>query len=195
MTAPVALGRQIIAPLIPAFLKRYPDVQIQLDLSDRLAALATEGFDLAIRHVAEVPDTHVASLIGEIRSVLVATPRYLAEHGTPAVPADLERHDCIHYLRRSGAAAWRSGVRGGRARAGTGPGQLRGQQQRGIARGGAGFRRHCAAARFQRGPAARRDIGRGAGRLAGGGDFADSLFAVRPYTPHVPRVVSLFVGF
>ena len=106
MTAPVALGRQIIAPLIPAFLKRYPDVQIQLDLSDRLAALATEGFDLAIRHVAEVPDTHVASLIGEIRSVLVATPRYLAEHGTPAVPADLERHDCIHYLRRSGAAAW-----------------------------------------------------------------------------------------
>ena len=41
MTAPVALGRQIIAPLIPAFLKRYPDVQIQLDLSDRLAALAT----------------------------------------------------------------------------------------------------------------------------------------------------------
>ena len=83
MTAPVALGRQIIAPLIPAFLKRYPDVQIQLDLSDRLAALATEGFDLAIRHVAEVPDTHVASLIGEIRSVLVATPRYLAEHGTP----------------------------------------------------------------------------------------------------------------
>ena len=55
MTAPVALGRQVIAPLIPAFLKRYPDVQIQLDLSDRLAALATEGFDLAIRHVAEVP--------------------------------------------------------------------------------------------------------------------------------------------
>ena len=106
MTAPVALGRQVIAPLIPAFLKRYPDVQIQLDLSDRLAALATEGFDLAIRHVAEVPDTHVASLIGEIRSVLVATPRYLAEHGMPAVPADLERHDCIHYLRRSGAAAW-----------------------------------------------------------------------------------------
>ena len=169
MTAPVALGRQVIAPLIPAFLKRYPDVQIQLDLSDRLAALATEGFDLAIRHVAEVPDTHVASLIGEIRSVLVATPRYLAEHGMPAVPADLERHDCIHYLRRSGAAAWAFRRPGRTSACRCRSGQLRGQQQRGIARGRIGFRRHRAAARFQRGSgAARRDIGRGAGRLAGG---------------------------
>ena len=186
VTAPVALGRQIIAPLIPAFLKRYPDVQIQLDLSDRLAALATEGFDLAIRHVAEVPDTHVASLIGEIRSVLVATPRYLAEHGTPAVPADLERHDCIHYLRRSGAAAWAF---------------RRACRYRSGAASRPTTARYCERRRWVPSAlrccpiSARRDIGRGAGRLAGGGDFADSLFAVRPYTPHVPRVVSLFVGF
>ena len=151
MTAPVALGRQVIAPLIPAFLKRYPDVQIQLDLSDRLAALATEGFDLAIRHVAEVPDTHVASLIGEIRSVLVATPRYLAEHGMPAVPADLERHDCIHYLRRSGAAAWAFRRPGADERVQV---PVRGSfaaNNSEVLREAALFRRHRAAARFQRG--------------------------------------------
>ena len=187
----MALGRQVIAPLIPAFLKRYPDVQIQLDLSDRLAALATEGFDLAIRHVAEVPDTHVASLIGEIRSVLVATPRYLAEHGMPAVPADLERHDCIHYLRRSARLPGRSGVRGGRARAG--PGQLRGQQQRGIARGRIvpSASRCCpisARVRLRDGT-----LVEVLGDWRVEGDFADRLYAVRPYTPHVPRVVSLFV--
>ena len=196
MTAPVALGRQIIAPLIPAFLKRYPDVQIQLDLSDRLAALATEGFDLAIRHVAEVPDTHVASLIGEIRSVLVATPRYLAEHGTPAVPADLERHDCIHYLRRSGAAAW----------AFRRPGRTSACRYRSGAASRPTTARYCERRRWV--PSALRccPISARARRCATGHwsrcwaiggwrDFADSLFAVRPYTPHVPRVVSLFVGF
>ena len=195
MTAPVALGRQIIAPLIPAFLKRYPDVQIQLDLSDRLAALATEGFDLAIRHVAEVPDTHVASLIGEIRSVLVATPRYLAEHGTPPCrrtwSGTTASTTCGARARRPG----RSGVRGRTSACRYRSGQLRGQQQRGIARGGAGFRRHCAAARFQRGPALRDGTLVECWAIGGWRDFADSLFAVRPYTPHVPRVVSLFVGF
>ena len=193
MTAPVALGRQVIAPLIPAFLKRYPDVQIQLDLSDRLAALATEGFDLAIRHVAEVPDTHVASLIGEIRSVLVATPRYLAEHGMPAVPADLERHDCIHYLRRSGAAAWafRRPGRTSACRCRSGSFAANNSE---VLRGRIGFRRHRAAARFQRGSELRDGtLVEVLGDWRVEGDFADRLYAVRPYTPHVPRVVSLFV--
>ena len=195
MTAPVALGRQVIAPLIPAFLKRYPDVQIQLDLSDRLAALATEGFDLAIRNVAEVPDTHVASLIGEIRSVLVATPRYLAEHGTPAVPADLERHDCIHYLRRSGAAAWafrRPGadervqvpVRGSFAANNS-------EVLREAALGSVGI---ALLPDFSAGSALRDGtLVEVLGDWRVEGDFADRLYAVRPYTPHVPRVVSLFV--
>src|SRR5688572_25589206 len=60
VTAPVALGRQEVVPRVPAFLRQHPDVRIELDLSDRFVSLAQEGFDLAIRHVAAVPDTHVA---------------------------------------------------------------------------------------------------------------------------------------
>jgi DNA-binding transcriptional LysR family regulator len=56
MTAPVALGRQHIAPAVPALLRRYPDIRLELDLSDRFVNLAQEGFDLAIRHSNVVPD-------------------------------------------------------------------------------------------------------------------------------------------
>ena len=60
VTAPVAFARQQLVPLFAAFLQDFPDVRIELDLSDRLSALATEGYDLAIRHTARPPDTHVA---------------------------------------------------------------------------------------------------------------------------------------
>ena len=60
VTAPVAFARQQLVPLLADFLRQYPEVRIELDLSDRLASLATEGFDLAIRHSATAPDTHVA---------------------------------------------------------------------------------------------------------------------------------------
>jgi DNA-binding transcriptional LysR family regulator len=60
ITAPVALGRQQIAPLVPVFLRRHPEVRIALELSERLSSLAQEGFDLAIRQAATVPETHVA---------------------------------------------------------------------------------------------------------------------------------------
>src|SRR5881392_62126 len=60
VTAPVALGRQHVAPTLPAFLQRYPEIRLELDLSDRFVNLAQEGFDLAIRHTHSPPDTHVA---------------------------------------------------------------------------------------------------------------------------------------
>ncbi len=89
VTAPVAPARQQLVPLFAAFLQDFSDVRIELDLSDRLRALTTEGYDLAIRHTAHPPDTHVACMLCATESVLVATPVYLRQHGQPTYPAEL----------------------------------------------------------------------------------------------------------
>ncbi len=98
VTAPVALGRQHLAPCIAAFLKRFPEINIELELTDRFVNLANEGFDLAIRHTSAPPETHVAWVLCETRSVLLASPEYLARRGLPTHPSDLAAHDCLLYL-------------------------------------------------------------------------------------------------
>ena len=60
VSAPVALGRQQIVPRLAGFLRAYPQVRVELELSDRLVAMTQEGFDVALRHTAAPPDTHVA---------------------------------------------------------------------------------------------------------------------------------------
>lgn len=97
-TAPVALGRQHLARCVAGFLKVFPEIQIELELTDRFVNLANEGFDLAIRHTSTPPETHVAWTLCETRSVLLASPDYLKLHGTPKQPADLAAHDCLLYL-------------------------------------------------------------------------------------------------
>ena len=106
LTAPVALGRQRIAPAIPEFLRTYPEIRLELDLNDRLANLAQEGFDLAIRHARTVPETYIAQVLCESRSLLLASPEYLRRHGAPQTPADLARHDCLLYLRDGPGQSW-----------------------------------------------------------------------------------------
>ena len=106
VTAPVALARQCIVPLLPGFLAEYPALQVELDLSDRLRPLAQEGFDLAIRHTSTPPDTHVAWMLRETRSLLLASPAYLARHPAPAVPDDLRGHECLVYPRPGDTAVW-----------------------------------------------------------------------------------------
>ena len=105
VTAPVALGRQHVAPLIEAFARAQPDVRIELDLSDRLSTLAHEGFDLAVRHTSTPPDNHVAWKLCSSRSLLVASSAYLKRHGTPAHPGELANHACLPYL-RPGPSVW-----------------------------------------------------------------------------------------
>jgi len=105
VTAPVALGRQHIAPAIATLLRRYPDIRLELDLSDRFVNLVQEGFDLAVRHASRVPESHIATPLCESRSVLLASPQYLARRGTPVHPDDLARHECLLYL-RDGTPSW-----------------------------------------------------------------------------------------
>ena len=122
LTAPVALGRQHLAIRIAAFLQQFPEIHIELELTDRFVNLANEGFDLAIRHTNAPPETHVAWVLCETRSQLVASPQYLARRGTPAHPLDLTAHDCLLYLRDSHAGSWTF------ARPGTGKGKKAGAE-------------------------------------------------------------------
>ena len=106
LTAPVALGRQHLAACIASFLQLFPDIRIELELTDRFVNLANEGFDLAIRHTSTPPDTHVAWVLCETRSLLAASPQYLAARGVPAHPSELSAHNCLLYLRDSHAGSW-----------------------------------------------------------------------------------------
>jgi len=102
---PVALGRQQIAPTLDAFFKRYPEIRVELALSDEVVNLAHEGFDLAVRHTSAAPDNHVAWKLCGSRTLLLATAGYLRRRGTPTHPGDLVEHHCLAYL-RSGPALW-----------------------------------------------------------------------------------------
>jgi DNA-binding transcriptional LysR family regulator len=106
VTAPVALGRQHLAPCVAGFLKAFPEIQIELELTDRFVNLANDGFDLAIRHTNTPPETHVAWVLCETRSVLMASPAYLATRGVPTHPSELSAHDCLLYLGGGHSGNW-----------------------------------------------------------------------------------------
>ncbi|MGP0090985.1 MAG: LysR substrate-binding domain-containing protein [Xanthobacteraceae bacterium] len=102
----VALAR-LVAPLITEYVKLYPDVAFDLVMTDRMGDLVDEGFDLALR-AEPLPDSSlVVRRIGLGRSVLCASPAYLAEQGVPSTPADLDRHNCLLPLTSSPDRGWR----------------------------------------------------------------------------------------
>ncbi|WP_323121093.1 LysR family transcriptional regulator [Burkholderia alba] len=87
----------LVLPLLADFMAAYPDIQLDLDFSDRLVDVIDEGFDAVVR-TGEPTDSRLTSrLLGTFRTVLVGAPDYLARHGTPLTPADLARHACLHY--------------------------------------------------------------------------------------------------
>lgn len=95
VSAPAGFGRRHVAPLVMQFLDAHPEVTVNLDLSDRLVDLVNEGVDCAIR-VGELTDSSLVSIkLAENRRAVVASPNYLARHGTPRTLEDLARHDCL----------------------------------------------------------------------------------------------------
>lgn len=107
LTVPVAFGRLHIAPALPHFLERYPEVEIDLTTTDRFVDLAEEGYDLAIRIAGEPAPTLVARRLAPVNRKLVATPDYFARHGVPETPADLRRHNCLTYTYFNPQDPWR----------------------------------------------------------------------------------------
>lgn len=199
LSAPVALGRQHVAPVLERFLRAWPGIRVELDLSDRLLNLAHEGFDLAVRHTSAPPDNHVAWKLCPSRTLLVAAPGYLRRRGTPAHPAELAGHDCLPYL-RPGPAVWSFEQQ---------PARGRGEPQRARVTVNGPLRANNSEVLRD---AVLAGLGVGllpdfsaASALAAGrlrelmpawrpvGFFGDAVYALRPWSPQVPRAVRALV--
>ena len=107
LTTPVAFGTLHIAPVLPEFLAQYPDVNIDLTISDRSFDLAEEGYDLSIRIARELPPNVVARHLASINRVVCATPGYFDKHGVPETPQDLIQHNCVIYTHANPDSVWR----------------------------------------------------------------------------------------
>ena len=94
VTAPVPITNTL-GPMLREFLERYPEVQLDLDASNRIVDLAEEGFDVAIRVARALPPNVVARPLRSMRLHLCASPQYLQREGVPQHPADLSRHNCL----------------------------------------------------------------------------------------------------
>ena len=198
VTAPLALGRQHVAPTLAAFFRSYPEIRLELDLTDRLVNLAQEGFDLAIRHAHAPPDTHVAWVLCPSRSLLVASSDYLRRRGTPSHPTELASHQCLLYLRGTAGQSWAFERDGGRKAAEkvmvavNGPLRANNSEVlREAVLGGVGIGMlpdFSAAAHL--GP---RQLVRVLPQWQPRGFFGERLYAIRPWSPQVPRAVQCFV--
>ena len=195
VTAPVAFARQQLVPRLPEFLRAHPHVRLELDLSDGLRPLAVEGFDLAVRHTAAPPETYVAWLLAPTRSLLVASRAYLRRRGAPADPNALRAHDCLHYPRAGQVAGWTL---------------LRDAERMVVPVAGAFAANNSEALRDAAlaglGIALVPDFSVQAALRAGQlqqvlpdwkveGQFSETLYAIRPYAPYVPRAVEAFVAY
>ena len=95
LTAPLSFGNKQLVPALVDFATRFPEVSLEVGFSDRVVNLVDEGFDAAVRIGHQSDASTVVRKLCESRIVLAASPAYLAQHGTPATPQDLGRHDCV----------------------------------------------------------------------------------------------------
>lgn len=112
VTAPVTFGRLHILPVVNFLLREYPALRIRLTLIDRVVRLVDEGIDVAVR-IGDLSDSALHALkVAEVRRILVASPAYLAAHGTPASVAALHTHPLIAFTELDRADEWRFGPTG-----------------------------------------------------------------------------------
>jgi len=97
ISAPLSFGVLRLADELPGFRARYPELRLDIDLSDRVVDLANEGIDVALRISATLDASLIARRIVPIGMVVCAAPKYLKRRGTPLVPGDLERHEVLSY--------------------------------------------------------------------------------------------------
>jgi DNA-binding transcriptional LysR family regulator len=107
LAVPMSFGLRWVAPLMPAFFRAYPEVSVDLHLSDATVDIVAQGFDAALR-IAALPDSSlVARRLCPVSQLVVASPDYLERYGRPAHPRDLAGRPCLSYAYRAGNAVWR----------------------------------------------------------------------------------------
>lgn len=107
LAVPMSFGLAHVAPILPDFLGRHPDVSVDLHLSDAQVDLIGDGFDVALR-IAALADSRLrARRLCEVRRLVVGAPSYFRRAGRPEHPDDLERHACLGYAYLPGWDRWR----------------------------------------------------------------------------------------
>jgi DNA-binding transcriptional LysR family regulator len=107
VNAPLTFGIRHLAPLWGRFRASYPDVTLEVSLSDRVVDLVEEGYDLAVRIAALESSSLISKRLATTRMVVCASPQYLAKHGTPQHPQELTQHEVISYNYLSTKDEWR----------------------------------------------------------------------------------------
>src|SRR6201988_2945903 len=107
LSAPMSFGARWVAPLLPEFFRRYPDIAVDLHLTDAQTDLIGDGFDAALRIAVMEDSSLVARLIAPVRRFVVASPTYIARYGRPSHPHDLGAHRCLSYANRAKRDIWR----------------------------------------------------------------------------------------
>jgi DNA-binding transcriptional LysR family regulator len=106
VTAPVTFANTRLGPILREFFERYPDIQIDLNASNRVVDLAEEGFDVAVRIARTLPPNVVARELRRVRWHLCGSPQYLDREGVPAHPANLSRHNCLTFPGQGPSIVW-----------------------------------------------------------------------------------------
>lgn len=107
LAAPMSFGILHVAPLLPEFLAGYPEISVDLQLSDAMNDLLGEGYDAAIRIAVQPGSSFVVQRLCEMPRYLVASPAYLEAHGRPRHPLHLAQHRCISYSYTMASEVWR----------------------------------------------------------------------------------------
>ncbi|HBS80116.1 MAG: transcriptional regulator [Pseudomonas sp.] len=106
LSVPKAYGKFVISPLMPGFLQRYGDVDVQLQVSDQSPDLIEDGFDLLVKVTDQPPEGLAGKPLGAVRQILCASPTYLSVHGEPQHPQELLRHSCLYLGESAGDNRW-----------------------------------------------------------------------------------------
>lgn len=112
ISLPLSFGLKRLAPLLLEFSRRYPEVGLDMDYSDRRVNLIEEGIDLSIRITRRLEGSDIARRIGTARMLAVASPDYLARHGRPQHPSELAHHECLGYTVGGTGQSWQFMVDG-----------------------------------------------------------------------------------